>query len=645
MFKDKYKKDNDMINPSQETLEELKKNINNNKLKSSKVKIFVPLVAALVLIPLAFGIFSKIKNTNSNYDNNVSVLSENSKIKEIYNYEEIYDYLAQINKKNNSNDKSIIVNSSDREVATYNYEETYANNAVDSTSSNKDFTDTNVQVQGVQEADIIKTDGDYIYYIRGNMIYIVKANKGDTEIISKIECEEEKGKNTYIQEMYVAKDKLLVVRNVFLLLRSDDYYEESYCNKYNMGQIGSVYIDIYDISNKEKPQKISSLGQSGNYLSSRMIEDKLYVCTNKNVNFNNVKKDDKNTFIPEIFENNQEILIDSKDIYIQKDSKESRFLVMASIDLENPKKLLQTKAILGSGQDMYVNQSNMYIVSTRTEEDKNIKSYKSDIVKLSLNDGNVEYKCSASVDGTILNQFSMDEYDGYFRIVTTMTNRNVNKGEFRVTDNRTNGLFVLDENLNIVGSITGVAKGEKVYSVRFDQDIAYFVTFKNIDPLFAVDVSNPKEPKILGELKISGFSEYMHPYSDNLLLGLGKEADESNGRVLGLKLSMFDVKDKTNIIEKDKKVFEEYDSSSFYNHKAITIIKEKGIISFPVYEGYLIFKYSEENGFNLIKQIEDDYQYSLDTRGVYIDGYLYLLSETRINVYNQNFELIKNLIY
>ena len=317
MFKDKYKKDNDMINPSQETLEELKKNINNNKLKSSKVKIFVPLVAALVLIPLAFGIFSKIKNTNSNYDNNVSVLSENSKIKEIYNYEEIYDYLAQINKKNNSNDESIIVNSSDREVATYNYEETYANNAVDSTSSNKDFTDTNVQVQGVQEADIIKTDGDYIYYIRGNMIYIVKANKGDTEIISKIECEEEKGKNTYIQEMYVAKDKLLVVRNVFLLLRSDDYYEESYCNKYNMGQIGSVYIDIYDISNKEKPQKISSLGQSGNYLSSRMIEDKLYVCTNKNVNFNNVKKDDKNTFIPEIFENNQEILIDSKDIYIQ----------------------------------------------------------------------------------------------------------------------------------------------------------------------------------------------------------------------------------------------------------------------------------------------------------------------------------------
>ena len=408
MFKDKYKKDNDMINPSQETLEELKKNINNNKLKSSKVKIFVPLVAALVLIPLAFGIFSKIKNTNSNYDNNVSVLSENSKIKEIYNYEEIYDYLAQINKKNNSNDESIIVNSSDREVATYNYEETYANNAVDSTSSNKDFTDTNVQVQGVQEADIIKTDGDYIYYIRGNMIYIVKANKGDTEIISKIECEEEKGKNTYIQEMYVAKDKLLVVRNVFLLLRSDDYYEESYCNKYNMGQIGSVYIDIYDISNKEKPQKISSLGQSGNYLSSRMIEDKLYVCTNKNVNFNNVKKDDKNTFIPEIFENNQEILIDSKDIYIQKDSKESRFLVMASIDLENPKKHLQTKAILGSGQDMYVNQSNMYIVSTRTEEDKNIKSYKSDIVKLSLNDGNVKYKCSASVDGTILNQFSMD---------------------------------------------------------------------------------------------------------------------------------------------------------------------------------------------------------------------------------------------
>lgn len=152
MFKDKYKKDNDMINPSQETLEELKKNINNNKLKSSKVKIFVPLVAALVLIPLAFGIFSKIKNTNSNYDNNVSVLSENSKIKEIYNYEETVD------------------------------------NSVEST--NKDFTDTNVQVQGVQEADIIKTDGDYIYYIRGNMIYIVKANKGDTEIISKIECEE-----------------------------------------------------------------------------------------------------------------------------------------------------------------------------------------------------------------------------------------------------------------------------------------------------------------------------------------------------------------------------------------------------------------------------------------------------------------------
>ena len=115
---------NDMINPSQETLEELKKNINNNKLKSSKVKIFVPLVATLVLIPLAFGIFSKIKNTNSN-------------------------------------DESIIVNSSDKEVATYNYYEETVDNSVEST--NKDFTDTNVRVQGVQEADIIKTYGDYIY--------------------------------------------------------------------------------------------------------------------------------------------------------------------------------------------------------------------------------------------------------------------------------------------------------------------------------------------------------------------------------------------------------------------------------------------------------------------------------------------------
>ncbi|NTU98470.1 hypothetical protein HGA64_00470, partial [Candidatus Falkowbacteria bacterium] len=208
------------------------------------------------------------------------------------------------------------------------------------------------------------------------------------------------------------------------------------------------------------------------------------------------------------------------------------------------------------------------------------------IHKIAIKQGNLEYKTAGEVTGSVLNQFAMDESDGYFRIATTK-NRTWSSLIDESEKESYSSLFILDKDLKQVGSVTDLAKGERIYSVRFIGKRAYLVTFKQTDPLFVIDLSAPTAPKVLGQLKIPGFSNYLHPYDENTLIGFGKETSISSwgGTITGgLKLSLFDVSQVDKPVELDHYVMGDRgsDSVALNNHKAFLFSKDKNILVLPV---------------------------------------------------------------
>jgi uncharacterized secreted protein with C-terminal beta-propeller domain len=297
--------------------------------------------------------------------------------------------------------------------------------------------------------------------------------------------------------------------------------------------------------------------------------------------------------------------------------------------------------------------------------------------KINIHKDEIKYVAEGEVLGSVLNQFSMDEYDGNFRIATT-------SGDFYSGESM-NNLYVLDDNLELIGSVEDLAKGEKIYSVRFMGKRAYMVTFKKVDPLFVIDVANPKAPKVLGYLKITGYSDYLHPYDENHIIGIGKETiaasdDAIDSRNLqfawyqGLKVSLFDVSDVENPTEVGKIVIGDRgtNSDALYDHKAVLFDLEKGILVLPIslakmdedtlrqrygdeipawasgetiWQGAYVLNINPEDGINVKGKIthneeglkpegEYGYQYfpyqNQIKRSLYMDNVLYTLSQAKI---------------
>ncbi|NLC69621.1 MAG: copper amine oxidase, partial [Clostridiaceae bacterium] len=252
-------------------------------------------------------------------------------------------------------------------------------------------------------------------------------------------------------------------------------------------------------------------------------------------------------------------------------------------------------AYLGSGQDIYVSQKNLYVTMgtyTPAAGGGEMKE-KTLVYKFALDEGNVVYQGKGEVPGRLLNQFSMDESGDYFRIATT-TGQAWRNDEFTSRNN----IYVLDEMLEITGKIEDIAPGEQIYSVRFMGNRAYMVTFKTTDPLFVIDLADPASPKILGALKIPGYSDYLYPYDENHIIGFGKDTVEVKGQAyyLGMKIALFDVTDVSNPVQKFSKIIGDRGTESevLRNHKALLFSKEKGIMAFPV----TVMEVKGENKFN-----------------------------------------------
>ncbi|QUG40357.1 beta-propeller domain-containing protein [Psychrobacillus sp. INOP01] len=540
-----------------------------------------------------------------------------------------------------------------------------------SAKSGGDYSTTNNQVEGVDEADIVKTNGTHIYSITENNISIV--NIEDPTKMSE-ETKIRLGSDYYPMQLFLTDKTLIVLaqKNSFQALP----YEQSSNDiaRMSMPMDSMTTVLFYDISNPSAPKLQREVGTEGHMSGARLTAGTLYYVTNVYPNFWIMEEQEDIELRPYTYDSEKGDAVNPipyEDLSILPNSKEATYSIITALDVSNPEKNeVITKGYLGGSEQLYMSKDNLYLTSSIYEEGTstnkmlwNPGSMDTEVFKFALDKTAIQFVASNRLKGHILNQFSMDEHDGYFRAVTTKGN---SWDENEVSENN---LFILDEGMKLVGSLTGLAKDERIYSARFMGDKAYMVTFKETDPLFVIDVATPTSPKVLGELKIPGFSNYLHPLDENHLIGFGYETridTQSGGKeplimTEGMKISLFDISDLANPKEKDTEVIGDQGTYSpiQYDHHALFEHKENHLYGFPIsiYEklpeqeysnfkqdGALIYEITPEIGIERIGdllrpevsgQMYEEWESSIQ-RIVYAGDTIYTIAMKEIKSYNIN---------
>jgi len=638
------------------------------------------LVSILLLAIVVLGSLALIPRISEKYGDRINFpglggYSGEAKMKEFSNYSELKEFLAESATNasgmhsmydqalNGITRKEAISDSFGIEAWGAAAEVSSGAPTLDGKGGGDDYSTTNVQVAGVDEGDIIKTDGKYVYAISGNDVVIAKAYPADdSEIITRIKFDSNPN------GIYLSGNKLAVYGQGY------DIYEnyKDILPRKKSGQF--TFFKVYDISDKSNPKEERSVDFEGGYTNSRMIGNYIYFVTSNSGCYSYY--DDDESPIPIILENGK-IISGGKNstgrafpniYYFDIPYYSYNFMTVSTIDISNANKKIGNDIYLldSSQNNMFVSRDNIYITFVkrvseeelmmgivkeiilpklsernreRIKEIEKAENYilspqekimkiemimeaygesltedeqeqleeemkekakqkykdiskdleKTIIHKIAIDDGILRYKATGEVPGVILNQFSMDEDEGYFRIATTKS-RSWSSFDDQSESERESysNLYVLNEKMKVVGKVEKLAKGERIYSVRFMQNRAYLVTFKQVDPLFVIDLSSPTNPKVLGELKIPGYSSYLHPYDETTLIGLGKDSGDWNAK---LKLSLFDVSNISDPKEIDTYISggKRSDSIALYDHKAFLFSKEKNLLVIPVsYEELII---------------------------------------------------------
>ncbi len=640
--------------------------------------------------------------------------------------------------------------------------------AADAGTTAGEYSQTNIQVAGVDEADFVKNDGKYIYTVTQNKLVIVDAYPAENaKTISETKIE---GRPI---NMFVNKDRLVVFAEgndeVPVIAQYDFVPRPRYTAK--------THIFVYDIADRSNPKLLKDYNLNGNYFEARMIGDFVYFIVRDSVYYYNnvvdvpvIKASSKTIVKPEIY-------------YFDNPEYNYNFNTVASFNMLDDQEKVNAKTfMMGYSNVVYVSKNNIYITYQKnfpfsyyeqnneerfynvvvplfpTDAQNKINEIKNDagltsygkwdkissvleemynkmekgdrqeliekieqaieeyeakleierrktvIHKIKINDGNIDYGTKGEIPGYLLNQFSMDENEEYFRVATTtefygrvpiLTAQTFVAGEPSISEAKAavsgiaieskimrpipqlgfsmyNNVYVLDKNLKIVGKIEAIAPDERIYSTRFIGDRLYMVTFKRVDPLFVIDLSNPKNPEILGKLKIPGFSDYLHPYDENHIIGVGKETDTNEWGGIstqGVKLALFDVSDVKNPKQLDKYEIGEAgtDSEALRDHKAFLFDKKKNVLVIPVteveskpyydeklgyykqrfWQGAYVFGLTPEDGFKLKGKIthnegdEDQNWYYYGSpnavrRALFMDDALYTISGIKIKANDIN---------
>ncbi|PKK86186.1 MAG: hypothetical protein CVT48_02290 [Thermoplasmata archaeon HGW-Thermoplasmata-1] len=494
-----------------------------------------------------------------------------------------------------------------------------------------DYTGTNVQVEGVDEADSIKTDGNYIYKVMNkwacyndrseviqeeiHKVSLVRANGGEMDLASEITVSND------ISGIFVNGNSLVVIENDwgYYYWGIDYGYEEGAAvegEKTDGGSGGEsppgsggddgdseetpkavapengngggycgpkMTVSIYDISDRTAPAKLYEYTVSASYANSRMIGDWVYIMSSQWVY---TYSENSSVPMPIISENGVERTVDASEVqYVDCPQPSYSYTIISAINVKT-QDAGENVFMLGSSSTIYVSRSNIYITTSNNwwywiwVDDKNVDvdRQETSIHKLSIDAKKITLAATGKVTGHVLNQFSMDEHEGYFRVATTTEREWWRGGEGNDTQNN---VYVLDSKMKTVGKLEGLAKGERIYSARFMGDKAYIVTFRQVDPLFVIDLSSPTAPAVLGWLKIPGFSEYLHPYDDSHLIGVGRNATEE-GWTNGVKISLFDLTDFSNPKEMSNYVIEGAWSEAGGDHHAFFFDRTRDLMVVPV---------------------------------------------------------------
>ncbi len=596
-------------------------------------KILAPITAALLLIAV-LGFFAV---------NPGPIYLEENQISRFASYEELQDFINTNAQDTKFHWRDVFFTPAPESGEGANFD-----------ISASDYSTTNIQVAGVDEADIVKTDGVYIYLVSGNRTIIVKAYPPQqAQVLSEIELE-----GTVIG-MFINGDRLVLFEEETPYYPYYDYYDMPAVREYDIMPYISprTSIKVYDVSDRENPRLQRELSADGQYVSSRMIGDYVYMVINEPV-----YEQDNELNLPMIYSGGNETEIPATDIYYS-DVSDYYYMyttIMAINTQNNAQEPTYETILLGASSNLYVSLNNIYLTFPVWGSEVG-DSQKTSIHRIHIEGDEIEFVASGEVPGMVLNQFSMDEYGDYFRVATTTRE-----------GTSLNHIYVLDMALNITGSLTDLAPGETIYSARFMGERGYLVTFKQVDPLFVIDLKNPYDPEVLGYLKVTGYSDYLHPYDENHIIGIGKETTDAGefAWYQGVKISLFDVTDVSNPVEIDKEIIGHRgtDSPVLWDHKAFLFDKSRNLLVIPVlvaevdeseypegvpswaygepvYQGAYVFDISIDNGLQLrgrITHIDDPsaleqgyyYYYSSYSiqRSLYIDDILYTISGAKIKM-------------
>lgn len=688
MFKDAYRRKNDAVHAREDLLDEIKtahavqtraERQKTNRRRQWLIAIPAVAAAAAACVAVVIGINAGGKKTNlaaeakpaeAGYVSMFGEASEASEQRYSNALEPVasYEELGEIMKARGEKRGFGIYKNSDAvaESAPAEPEEApmaksdamvMGSNAKTTTTdeSGQSYSGTNNQVEGVDEADIVKTDGTWIYTLNqaNNKVYILSAAGKDSKVVGTIKLKTASEKDTYwcyYSEMMLFGDRLYILGT-----RSD------WSEKVSDEDRTYTFAEVYDISDRTAPKHLSSHKQQGEYRTARLCGDLLVIVSDYRIWYWRAIDETPITgYFPKVVTNDETTALAPKEIYVNPDSEENGFTVVTTMNAADGTAFDSHKAVLGGCGTVYCNGTDLLVASEEWTSDQSeeqtdangkhfvkiVSGSNTNLFRFTIENGEIEAAASTKLPGSLLNQFSMDEYNGYYRLVVTRSDSEetiwtdgIDTYEWNSSSNCT--LYVLDGDLNPVGQINDLAKDERVQSVRFMGDVAYFVTFRQVDPLFSADLSDPENPKILSTLKIPGFSAYLHPFGEGKLLGIGFDADEERGWTENVKLSMFDISDPADVKEAFKLSVKDVNYTSVqYNHKIVFVDVDTRTIAFPADDAYYVFRV-EDGAFKQIGTIKTGEYWYDGARGLFVEDAFYVVGTEKVTVLS--FDTMKEL--